>query len=444
MALFFRRLLIRTGAFWILILAPLLRADDLALPTENLPPPFVLDLPVQPDEATPAWLGHPEIPQTTFATLDLPIMPPDEDASLLVTVYFQEQEGGFLRVTWQGGGSAQMLSNNFYEGIGMDNQRSLLITPGTMSGAGMLCFQSGGTTLGIQRIKLEWLGNKSGLVSPLIDDLLVTPALGPTVPGQSLNGQPPQTGDTEWQGQLISVPITQLPQRIEQGVEFSVELDTVPVAGRIALQENGLAWGSRLAVWINQQRAGTITPEVPDLGDAGYLSGTTPYVGWRNGTFHVPASLLKVGVNTIQFSAEDENNAADVSTSPLAVKNVVFQIVSPPPVPDAGTGAGTASVPNPADTSSTTTTPPTPPTPAPDTSTPPDTSTNATGPTPPDASTNATTPTPPDTSTNTTTDAPIEILTPDSTSTATSTNSDIGPIAPLPSPSNPPLTTTTP
>jgi hypothetical protein len=328
------RILIWAGCLSLFAAAPLLRAQD-------DPTSFVVNLPLQPGQATPSWLGQPETPPTDFARLDLPILAPNPNASLLVTVFFQEKEGGFLRISWQGTQGGQLLSDNFYEGIGMSNQRSLLISPQTLAGDGTLSFQCGDTSLSIQRVKLEWLENKDSLVSPLMKDLLVTSGTGTTQPAQNLNGQPQQAGTGTWQGQIVTVPLTTLPERIEQGVEFSVQLDHVPAAARLALKEAGLPWGKRLVVWINQQRAGTITPQVPDLLDDGFpADAATPYVGWRDGSFYAPVPLLKPGPNTLQFSVEDEippsGASADSPTgtdAPLAIKDLTLQLNYPPSPP---------------------------------------------------------------------------------------------------------------
>lgn len=315
----------------ILASSPLLKAWD-------GPTSFTIDLPCAANLATPLWLGHPIAPTTAFATLDLPLLPPDPNASLLVTVYFQEKEGGFLRINWEGAGGAQSLSDNFYEGIGMSNQRGLLVSAQTMQGQGTLHFQCGDGTLGIQRIKLEWLDNQTGLVSPKIEDVLVTPDTGLTQPAQNLDGQLKQADTPAWIDQLVNVPIASLPERIEQGVEFNVQLDHAPDSARLALKEDGLPWGKHLVVWINQQRAGTITPTVPDLADEGYLAGPNApasYVGWREGSLYVPVSFLKVGVNAVQFSVDDDasltngNANAILTAPPLAVKNVLFQLSYP-------------------------------------------------------------------------------------------------------------------
>ena len=72
----------------------LLRADE-------LPGPLTLNIPVPVNLATPAWMGHPEMPNDTLQTLRLPIAPPTPDAALLITVYFTESDNGFLRINWK-------------------------------------------------------------------------------------------------------------------------------------------------------------------------------------------------------------------------------------------------------------------------------------------------------------------------------------------------------
>jgi hypothetical protein len=308
--------------------------------SSDLPPPFTLDLPIAANLATPSWLGHPETPAATFATLNLPILTPDPDASLLVTVYFQEKQDGFMRIIWKGTQDAQIIADNFYENIGMPNQRSLLIAPSTLLGDGTLTFQCGDSTLGIQRIKLEWLVSKSALVSPSVQDLLVTPSTGPTQSAEDLNGRANPTQPGAWDNQIVTVPLTDSALRIEQGVEFNVDLDKVPGSARLGFKEDGLPLGKHLVVWINQQRAGMITPAVPDLLDDGFLSdgtSTTSYVGWRDASFYVPVSLLKDGINAIQFSDEDDAEltvenagATDAGTdTPLAIKALVLQMNYP-------------------------------------------------------------------------------------------------------------------
>jgi hypothetical protein len=339
-----RRRLIFPALLLLAAFAPALRAQDGPLS-------FTLDLPFGADEATPSWLGHPVTPPATFATLDLPVMPPQAGSSLLVTVFFQEKNGGFLRISWQGGSASTdstdalpgpgeqpqsaLLCENFYEGIGMSNQRSLLITADTLQQPGQLVFQCGDSTLGISRIRLEWLQSSTGLSSPAITDMLVTPADGHTQPQTALDGQPPAASDLAWQGRIVNVPLTDVPLRIEQGVDYTVQMDDAPTLARVGLKEAGLPWGWHLVAWINNQHAGIIVPAVPPLGDGGYPDEKgSAYVGWREGTFYVPASLLTAGNNTLQFSAEPDMAPAapadpNAASAPLALKDVVLQLDYP-------------------------------------------------------------------------------------------------------------------
>jgi hypothetical protein len=312
----------------------------------DLPGPVTLDIPIPANRALPAWLAQPTIIGGAFSSLNLPISTPDNTASLLVTVYFQEKQGGFLRILWKNAqGTAEVLADNFYENIGMANQRSILISSSTITGDGTLTFLSSDPNSGISRLKLEWMETRDSLVSPEVQDLLVTSANGDTQPAGSLTGQAATPVQGAWQDQLVTVPMTDAPVRIEQGVDFSVDLDKVPVTARIGLEESGLPMGKRLVVWINEQRAGTITPSVPDLLDAGYAvnaSASASYIGWRNASFYPPVALLKDGVNSVQFSTEDDASAASPNMTaptsgedaPLAIKSLVMQLnYTPAPMP---------------------------------------------------------------------------------------------------------------
>ena len=86
---------------------------------------------------------------------------------------------------------------------------------------------------------------------------------------------------------------------------------------------------------------------MPDLLDDGFISDDkvpTSYVGWRDGSFYVPVSLLKQGVNTVQFSDEDDvpdgcvqSLTAAESEQPLAIKDMVLQLNYQPARPESRT-----------------------------------------------------------------------------------------------------------
>ena len=68
---------------------------------------------------------------------------------------------------------------------------------------------------------------------------------------QDLTGEPAAAQTGMWQDEVVSVPLTDSAVRIEDGVDFSVDLDKVPVAARLSLKESGLPLGKHIAVWIN-------------------------------------------------------------------------------------------------------------------------------------------------------------------------------------------------
>jgi hypothetical protein len=78
---------------------------------------------------------------------------------------------------------------------------------------------------------------------------------------------------------------------------------------------------------VNQQRAGAITPAVPDLADPGFSSDSAkPYTGWRGGSVYLPVALLKKGLNALQFSIENDIDAtASDTNAPLAVRHLAGQ-----------------------------------------------------------------------------------------------------------------------
>ena len=296
---------------------------------------FTLNLPAQAAQVTPVWLGHPVLTVGTFATLDLPLTAPEINESLLVTIVFQEKPGGFLRLAWRNADGEQLLSSNFYEGVGMANKRTLLIPSSIIQDMGTLSLQSGQASLDVSQIRFEWLEGGVALVAPGQTDQTVVTQLGTVAKASTLDGQPATVPVADVDGNLITVPITNSPQHIEQGVEFSLQLDGTPKAARLTLQESGLPWSQHLVIWVNQQRAATASPIVPDLEEAGFATppdALKPFIGWRDVTAYLPVALMKAGINTLQISAESDTVPADgtgdddaMSQQPLAVNNLSCQ-----------------------------------------------------------------------------------------------------------------------
>jgi hypothetical protein len=262
---------------------------------------------------------------TTLGTLVAEVAPPPGGAGLLIHLFFEEKEGGFLRVFWKSGDSTVTLSDNLYEGISMPNQRSLLIPAETLGAGGELTFQASQSDLHVRRIRWEWLKPLSLLSAP-DPKIRVLDALGTPMKADEVNGELSLIPDDLWKGPVVTAQITEKAERIEDGVEFPVELDKAPVLARLECRINGLGLADSLLLWINGNKVGTLLPEVPDLNDPGYVkqsNGTVVYQGWRKATAWVPATFLQKGTNRLQFSQASETEALP---GPLALKEMKLQL----------------------------------------------------------------------------------------------------------------------
>jgi hypothetical protein len=319
-----------------------------------VPSSFTLDLPLSANIATPAWLGQPEV-LTDPNTIELPITPSSAKFPLLVTLFFNDQDGP-IRLIWKDAyGNETLLANNFCEGTGVANQRGLLIDPALIKTGGTLEIE--GVAEGVQpvtRLNLQWLVRGKDLISPKETQVLVSPDHLMLTNVENLETEKDTAPEINWDKQVVVANLVDSPQHIEQPTEFSVGLNSVPTLARLQLKENGLPLGQHFVLWVNQEKAGVITPVVPELNDLGYFNtqagGTPTYVGWRTATFMLPTGLLKTGANALQFSPENDDGTPALSATPLVIRDVTIQLLYPEAAP--------APPPSPTETDSLPNTPP--------------------------------------------------------------------------------------
>ncbi len=274
----------------------------------------------------PQWMdGPPMATPAKYATVSFPIKPPQEEDDLIVTVFFNEQPGGFLRVYWDDGFNKEMLSDNLTEGIGMANRRTLVIKRRTMVANGLLTFQASGARLGVNRIYWQWNRQQSAYLDEAFFPGGLLGRSGEWLRDDEIDGLPATTRNDFWQGNLVTAPLITKPERIEQGVVFVADLPEQPRFVRVHAKISGLPLDSKLVVWVNDLPAGELSVAVPDLSDPGVSeepeTGLT-YTGWRDAGLLVDASLLKLGENRFVFEP-DKNLPA------LAIKDFDIQLQYP-------------------------------------------------------------------------------------------------------------------
>lgn len=280
-------------------------------------------------QVLPSWMaGQPSASPAMHASIDFPIVPPADNSDLAVTFYFNETAGGFLRVYWAGAQAGEMLCENLFEGIGMPNQRTLLIKRSTLSSPGTLTVQSSENTLNLFRVHFEWVQPASVDLSDSSGQTALVDANGTAVASGDVNGAPILPPQDRVQQSSVTAVLIEKPERIETGVEFVATVQAVPLYARMEVQVSGVPIDKRLVLWVNGTMAGEVAIDVPPLTDPGYQNSATGglpiYVGWRKGVIFLPANLLKVGDNQFQFGEKDVMPAP--GASPLAVKNLVIQL----------------------------------------------------------------------------------------------------------------------
>jgi hypothetical protein len=276
---------------------------------------FTFDLKATGRLEFPAWIpDRPLASPKSQAELSFPVVPGADDDDLALTVVFQEEVGGFLSVYWENSlGKRQLLAPNLFENIGLANQRTLLINRPTMGGPGKVVLKSSQSVLNILRVRLDWA--RPGVVR-MVDNIpngaLVTTG-GKMFAPEEVDGSPLTPIADSWEGQILTTSVTDQPERIEKGIDFSVTVPRKVSRVRIEVLVNGLRLDQSLALWLNGDQVGNLALEVPDLTDPGYEKGedgNMHYTGWRKGVLILRSDQLPVGENHFQFETPPNTQVA--------------------------------------------------------------------------------------------------------------------------------------
>lgn len=268
----------------------------------------------------PSWIQEIKTTDLTgYELFEAKVTSPNPSRSLSLTLYFLEQNLGFLRVVWTPyQGSPQILSTNLYEGTHHYNQRTLLIPSSSIpSEGGTLLIQSDQPQLLIQGIRWNWVYPQNYLTALPLQETpqLILPNI--LLRSSEVNGQPlPLTEDSE-KGGIVKTVLSPQAEMIDASTQYGIELEKLPKRALLHIQVQGLPIDTPLTVYLNQERLGEFSMEIPSLSDPGYLSEKNLFWGWRKGNFWISVEKLKTGLNTLQLMSPISN--------PLAIKNLVFE-----------------------------------------------------------------------------------------------------------------------
>jgi hypothetical protein len=267
---------------------------------------FLFDLATTGKVVFPGWMPErPVAAAKAQAELSFPIVPGNADEDLAVTIVFQEEFGGYLSVYWLADdGRKEMLCANLFEGTGLPNQRTLLLTRPMMGGPGKIMLQSSESVLNVARVRLDWVRPGVVRLADAAPNGAVITNSGKFLAPEEVDGTPLTPIADTWQDRILTTSITEQAERIEQGVQFPVTIPNRVERARVEVQVSGLKLEETLQFWLNGELFGSLAMELPDLSDPGYERSATPngeFSGWRKGVLLIPPGKLHTGDNQFQF-----------------------------------------------------------------------------------------------------------------------------------------------
>lgn len=293
---------------------------------------FTADLPFDATQKLPVWMhGAPVSAPGAGARVAFRLSPP-VDRDLLVHFVFDETEAGGLRVEWlrDGSGTPEVIAENLGEGLGVPNQRPLLISASRLGGNGTLLLQ-GGANLNVNRVKFEWVSERTMLSSAARFVPVVVTASRLTLAEADVDGAPHPPSKDEWRGRVVRAALTEGAELLSPSLEMVSTLQQAPVKARLEVSLAGVYLDQEVWLVINNQEVGPLAIDVPTLEDPGHLTDPSRqlvFAGWRKASIYVPSDLLLPGENSILLELRSPVNAEYRNRA--FVRDAVLELAYPP------------------------------------------------------------------------------------------------------------------
>lgn len=294
---------------------------------------FTADLPFDAAQDLPAWMhGPPMMAAGSGDRIAFRLSPP-ADRDLLVHLVFEETEGGGLRVEWQrdGQSTTEVMADNLGEGLGVPNQRRLLISASRLGGNGTLILQ-GGSNLSVNRVRFEWVAERTMLASAMRYVPVVVTASRLTLVEADVDGGPRPLLQDEWRERVVRAALTEGAELLTPSLELVPALEQIPIGARFEASVAGVYLDQEVWLVVNNHEVGPLAIEVPTLEDPGHLGvpgREIEFAGWRRASAHIPSALLMPGENSILLELRSPLNA-DYRNRTF-VREAVLELSYPPP-----------------------------------------------------------------------------------------------------------------
>lgn len=293
---------------------------------------FTADLPFDAAQPLPSWMhGAPVSVPGHGSRIAFHLSPPT-GRDLLVHLVFEESKDAGLRVEWQrdGSGASEVIAENLDEGLGVPNQRRLLISASRLGGHGTLLLQ-GGANLSVNRVKFEWVSECTMLSSSSRYVPVVVTASRLTLAEADVDGGTRLPLSDEWRDQVVRAVLTEKAEPLGPTLTLVPTLEQAPAQSRFEASVAGVRFDQEVWLIVNGQEVGPLAIDVPTLEDPGHLARSgreTEFAGWRNSSIHIPAYLLLPGENSLLLELRSPVNVDYRGSTYL--RDAVLELSYPP------------------------------------------------------------------------------------------------------------------
>ena len=250
-------------------------------------------------------------PQETsdgLLTIEVPLLPLNDEGALLVTVVFEDAEGRIIHARWIAEDKiSTTLADNLSENLKGWNERTFEVPYELLQQSGSLFLETDGEFQPVKRVALAWTWPAGVFMSPSARTVKFLANAGCPLTEQDVSTQPAGPVPDIWSAGIWKAFLQERIESLEEALQFTVPIEAVPGVAVFRAKVLGIPLDASSSIWVNGRKIGPLLFEIPELSAAGYYKadgGNLRYAGWRSGAVVIPVSSLQVGENAIVLKAE--------------------------------------------------------------------------------------------------------------------------------------------
>lgn len=286
-----------------------------------------------------------------LTSIEIPLLPLNDEGALLVTVVFHDSEGSLIRARWSDAtGITINIVDNISENVEGWNQRTFEVSYDLLQQAGSLILETDAEKHPVRRVELAWTWPAGVFMSPSARAVKFIPHVERLVTEHDLTVTAAGPTPDAWSAGIWRAALQETIETLDEPLQFTVPMDTAPEAAIFRVKALGVPLDRVESIWVNGRKLAALAFETPALGEAGYYKtadGELRYAGWRNAAAVIPAGYLRAGENSIVLDARKGSYIKDALLElNFEKEGAPFAVKDAPPA--AGGPAAPAPLPGPA------------------------------------------------------------------------------------------------